>query len=285
MSNLLNAEFHRLIKNISFWTGTVFSVLWAVYNVMGEDFGNSPGIESFMFGNLFQILVLTGLTSALFIGEEYSCGAIRNKISTGHTRSCVYLTELSLCSGMMIFNTCICMLTALVCSVIRGYGFNTERLVLIKVFVCCLFTSLVAAAVIVLFSLNLHTKVSGLIAAALVMLMLTLMGNQLYQSLKQPEYRINYLFDENGQTIGEDSVYKNEYYIGDGKRIVTEMLYIFDPIAVSYYEGEMQYDDEIYCERSKIVDKPFTKIPICSLAECVVLTGVGLFVFKRKDLK
>ena len=93
------------------------------------------------------------------------------------------------------------------------------------------------------------------------------------------------MFDENGQTIGEDSVYKNEYYIGDGKRIVTEMLYILDPIAVSYYEGEMQYDDEIYCERSKIVDKPFAKIPICSLAECVVLTGVGLFVFKRKDLK
>ncbi|MBR1750508.1 MAG: ABC transporter permease subunit [Ruminococcus sp.] len=285
MSKLFNAEFHRLIKNIPFWAGTVFSVLWAVYNVMGVNFGYSPGIESFMFGNYFSVLILTGLTSALFIGEEYACGAIRNKLSTGHTRRDIYLTELAMCSGMMIWGVCIYMLTALVCGIIRGYGFDTEMGTLLKVLVCCLFTALAAAAVIVPFSLDLHTKVSGLIAAALVMLALTLAGNHLYQSLKQPEYRINYLFDENGQPAGEDGVYKNKYYIGDKKRIATEMIYILDPIAAAYYEGEIQYDEEIYCERSKIVDKPFAKIPICSLAECVVLTGVGLFIFKRKDLK
>ena len=285
MSKLFNAEFHRLFKNVPFWIGTVFSVFWAVYPVMGEDFGYSPGIESFMFGDFYAVLILTGLTSALFIGEEYSCGAIRNKVSTGHMRSDIYLTELFLCSGMMIFNVCIYMLTAFVCGIIRGYGFNTESPSLIKVFICCLFTSVAAAAVIVPFSLNLHTKVSGLIAAALVMLMLTLAGNQLYQSLKQPEYRINYLFDENGQSAGEDGVYKNKYYIGGKKRIVIEKIYILDPIAAAYYEGEIQYDNEIYCERSRIVDKPYAKIPICSLAEYVALTVVGVYVFKRKDLK
>ena len=141
MSKLLNAEFHRLLKNVPFWIGTVFSVFWAVYHVMGEDFGHAPGIESFMFGNFYAVLILTGLTSALFIGEEYSCGAIRNKVSTGHTRSDIYLTELVLCSGMMVFNVGIYMLTAFVCGMIRGYGFHTEGPLLIKVFICCLFTS------------------------------------------------------------------------------------------------------------------------------------------------
>ena len=285
MNRLLNAEFHRLIRNIPFWAGAVFSALYAAYDVFFNDFGYEPDRESFMFGNIFMIIFVTGLTSALFIGDEYASGAIRNKISAGHTRCGIYMTELLLCSGMMIFNVCIHILTAMICGAIRSYSFGTEMSVLLKVFICCLFSSVAAAAFIVPFAINMTTKVSGLIAAALIMLVLTMAGERLYQSLKQPEYRINYLFDENGNNVGKDGVYKNEAYIGGQKRTAAETVYILDPVAAAYYEAEMQYDNDIYCERSKIVDKPFVKIPVFSLIESAVLTGIGLFVFIRKDLK
>ena len=94
MSRLLNAEFHRLIKYKPYWIECIAVVLYGIYATLLNDFGYTPSIDSFLFEALPYICIITGVVFSQFIGEDYTCGTIRNKLINGHTRKTYYLTEI-----------------------------------------------------------------------------------------------------------------------------------------------------------------------------------------------
>ena len=90
MSRIFFAEFRRLFHFRLYYIECAAVVLFSVL------YFKPPVIDSF----LFYIMIVIGAFSAIcvsqFIGMEYSCGTIRNKLATGHTRMEIYLAQLIL---------------------------------------------------------------------------------------------------------------------------------------------------------------------------------------------
>jgi len=95
---LLNAGFTRLRKNKLFWLLTLFSIVLALfmiyfrYNDM-KAYEDTVAVEQLMFNYSTIIGIVMSIFTSLFLGVEYSDGAIRNKISIGHKRVNIYLSN------------------------------------------------------------------------------------------------------------------------------------------------------------------------------------------------
>ena len=284
MSRLFNAEFHRLIVYRPFWLEILFSAALAVYKILFNDYGYTPDIDGFMYTGMVILFGISGIVYALFVGEEYSCKTFRNKIACGHTRTDIYLTESLLCMLSLIFLICINITAVVISGKIRGWGYSSDILLLLKIFLCAVTSCAAVSCVIVFISINFASKVSGLIAVAAVSLVLGAFGIRLYGNLQEPEYGKHYVYDDNGDTQ-QEYIQKNPRYISGTNRVIQETCIILDPYSAAFYEGELMYDKEIPNDQSKIAALPFVKIPVYSVAECIVLTGIGIFLFKRKNLK
>ena len=98
MLKLLNAGFTRLLKSKTFFLLIAFSVIFPLvmiyfgYNDMKVYKGTVEIDQLILNYTIFTGLVCSIFTS-LFLGVEYSDGAIRNKICIGHKRKNIYLSS------------------------------------------------------------------------------------------------------------------------------------------------------------------------------------------------
>jgi len=101
MIKLLNSNFYRLKKNISFWILLIVMAYFGIfiydnYNPIDTKCidcnYNRLGEVIFLFNSF--ICILLPIFTSLFIGTEYSDGGIKNKIIKGHTRTNIYLSNL-----------------------------------------------------------------------------------------------------------------------------------------------------------------------------------------------
>ena len=100
---LLRANFYRLWRSASFWAAvsTMFGVgiFELAVGVHAQRQGTPVPLDNrYMLFVLMSGVVLSAFCS-LFVGAEYSDGAIRNKIAVGHSRAAVYLANLVTCSA------------------------------------------------------------------------------------------------------------------------------------------------------------------------------------------
>ena len=115
MIKLLNASFTRLRKNKLFWLLTLFSIglaifmVYAMYNDM-KNYGDIIKLEQLIFNYSTSIAIPISIFISLFLGVEYSDGAIRNKISIGHKRTNIYLSNLIIILLVSLFSYILFML-------------------------------------------------------------------------------------------------------------------------------------------------------------------------------
>ena len=109
MIKLLNAGFTRLRKNKLFWLLTVFSfglALFMIYTQYSDmkKFGRVIEVEQLMLNYSTIVGIAIAIFTSLFLGVEYSDGAIRNKISIGHKRTNIYLSNLIIVTITSLFS-------------------------------------------------------------------------------------------------------------------------------------------------------------------------------------
>lgn len=93
MHNLLSADLRRLWSNKVFWLTVIFmACAEGVFCLLLSGQGPMP-MDIILFILLPGIGVLTSVFFSLFLGTEYSDGTIRNKLIVGHKRSCIYLAS------------------------------------------------------------------------------------------------------------------------------------------------------------------------------------------------
>ena len=103
MSKLVYAGFVRLRHDSSFRVGTlvmaVVGLALPVYHffLMKKYVGYMVCLENSFFTYVPLIVIIAAAFCSLFIGTEYSDGAIRNKLIVGHDRIYVYLSNLIVC--------------------------------------------------------------------------------------------------------------------------------------------------------------------------------------------
>lgn len=283
MSKLLRADFERIRKSKSFWI--VFLALSAYGLVILINNYRSAVKWQVPFGvtfseSLFQMSVLTGITTAvfgsLFTGTEYSDGTIRNKLTAGHTRTSIFLSNYISCAIAGI-------VTAVAAfAVVFTVGFclmgRPERTVsqifrvcIVLVFLCAAYAA-VFHLISILVSSKAHAAVVNILLACGLLVAVMIIQTQLQQPEKRNEYQVT---SEGGIVVGEEV--PNPHYVAGAKREVYEFLLDLLPAGQTF---------QMILSESVIRVYQHWQL-LCLYSGIIIIASslTGICLFEKKDIK
>ena len=195
MRKLLRANGSRLLRDRAFWLlAALMAALGASMAVVNAVHARQDGeiwtMDYTLFIYVILAPILASVFTALFIGNEHSSGAMRNKLIAGHRRGCIYLADLlvSCCAGI-----CLCLAFALM---------------------------LAFTALFTLIAMLCQNKAHTMAGCILQTFALLFAGVYISSTLEEPEYLAACSYTENGVTV-EEPEQKNPYYISGVNAHVT----------------------------------------------------------------
>lgn len=274
MIKLLNAGFTRLRKNKLFWILTIFSICLALFMIYTQysdmnKYGRTIEVEQCMLNYSTMVGVVIAIFASLFLGVEYSDGAMRNKISIGHKRSNIYLSNLIIVMVTSLFSYILFLgIISIIGIPLFGnitIGFST----LIKLLECVFFAIIAYASIFTFISMLISNKTISSIVNIMLAFGMIIYSLTFLNFLSMPEYVPEYVM-ENGQMITKEV--KNPYYLTGLKRDIIQLSVDINPA------GQMGQVVGGMASNLKV-------LPLYSLGIIVVFTGAGLVLFKKKELK
>ena len=276
MRKLLRANFSRLMKDKLFWLlmavelflGGLFPVLHYMDN-LDEKAGWTQEHSFFIFAIFVPMMI--SVVSSLFIGTEYSDGTMRNKLIVGHSRSRIYFanlitnmeTSFMLCFAFMLSHICIG-------TTLLGW-FESDVKTIVAYALVVLAMAIACTAIFTLIAMLCSNKAYSVAGCILLIFFLLFMGIRITAALNEPEYYSAYSYTEAGVTVAEDEE-RNPNFISGTKRQIFEFLNEFLPGGQMLKLSTMKVE---HLGRSAVYDGIIF----------VVMTGCGLLVFRKKDLK
>ncbi len=274
MIRLLNAGFTRLRKNKIFWISSAFSVILALGMVfMGfndiKKYNSIVEVEQLMLNYSIVAGIVIAVFTSLFLGSEYSDGAIRNKVIIGHKRPSIYLSNLTITIAVSLFLYLLFIAVAALVGIPLLGQINMELSLLASI-LGCIFVAVIAYAGIFTFLAmiisNKTTTAIVSILSAFVMLMFALTCTSI---LEAPENILETSI-VNGEF--ESRAVPNPKYPSEGKRKLYQFFLDVNPT------GQM-------LQLTREFNKNMYLLPLYSSGILVVFTGAGLILFKKKSLK
>ncbi len=286
MRELLSANFLRLWRNKTFWTALAVCVVMGVASAVGEfRFQVSVGADlsqpevvqykALLEGQFFMYATFIGVLAAalisLFLGTEYSDGAIRNKIVVGQSRTAIYFaglivsfTALALCmAGYML--SCLAVGAPLL-------GWFTKPASLLVTAIAGSVVMLAAFCAIFTFvTMNCSRRSTSVLICLLGVFCLLFAAAYLYSRLEEPEFIQGYELSVNGQ-IAAVQPEPNPLFLQGLKRDVYQFVYDLMPTGQSIQYSTLNFTDP-------------ARLIVMSLAVTVLFTAGGIALFRKKDLK
>ncbi len=272
MIKLLRADFARLFKTPSYWICAAVSLVLCVLNIVLSYLTNnelSESIGTFMFKDGSNIMLFSAVFASIDIGTDYSCGTIRNKIIVGHKRGGIYLSNLIITSaGALIMRVLSWICEAAFGLIVGGkLGMPAGRLALLMT--VSAFSLIAVCSVFTFIGMVISSKSTGIVASILTLMALVIGGAIILELLNQPEFISEYSSASGGWTA---ELVPNPLYITGALRDVFTVINDVNPggQAVQLELG-MPHDPHF--------------MPLYAVGVTVVMTVVGLAVFRKKDLK
>lgn len=279
MRNLIYANMKRIWKTRAFRMGAVFVAALALFQilVLYFDYVMNQGIPYFD-NNLFSIAAMGIFPLAafvpLYIGTEFNDGTIRNKLVAGQGRWAVYLANLvtAVIAGWLLI--AIWSVVYLVPGVILLKSANPFSLYIL-VYVGMLCEMAVFSALFTFISMLLGNRAGSAVACILLTLVILIGGIVISATLEEEEfYSPEYQVSESGEIEYIGELQPNPNYLPEGsrKRAVYEFL----------------LDFTIGGQALQIAGIQTEHINWMMLYDCgwfVVMSGIGVMIFQRKDLK
>lgn len=299
MRKLLSANFYAMFRSKRFWIGLFMMAATAVYMVV--DINRMRRLAGELDDGVLQsailLFILLPALGALFINTDYHDGTIRNKLTVGHTRVAVYLSNLLVnCAAGAIYIAAYEIIYLLVGFPFLG-GLSRPQAFLIKLGML----GLVLLSLTAIFTLlgTLITNRSVLLYCALLGVGLILAAQMLNARLAAPE-----MVDDYGgvsYTTNEDGTITTHYMDKEGNPIKPEDIprvpnpsYVKEPMRSflrtvnSIQPGgqlaEILEDGHEEPDGSK-PQTPYWQLACYALATSLAFTGAGILLFRRKDLK
>ena len=289
MNKLLSAEFVRLWKSFIFRLCVLFSLGLSIYAVLVHwwDYKKNfewyaqfdpsyHNVDDLLFAGGAYLIFVLAIFVGFFVGTEYSDGTIRNKLMVGHTRVTIYLSKLIVCStaAVILFSLNI------LCTLFLGsllLGATTMRAAtFLSFFFVYLFAALALTALLLLFSMLIQNKATGCVVSLLTILILLYCSLNVYSMLNAPEYYEGYTYtDEKTQEVITVEREKNTHYLTGIKRKMYQFLCDATPICQLYLIGYAG---------SELPDG-LGLMPNYDALLIVLVTGIGIFIFTRRNLK
>lgn len=285
MNKLLYANFFRVKRDKVFWIGFAFmaamgvllplSNFWAIQRILRET-GEQVDVplEGVFFAFNLLVPFAAAIFCSLFVGTEYSDGAIRNKLVIGHTRSGIYLANLITCTAVSFVFTAVFMAA---CGVAGGLTLDGFLQIDAKTI---LFYLLASVCVIFAFNalftclamLNQNKAVVAIVTILSILLFLVI-AMYVEGRLSEPEFwDAEFYMDDAGRIINEPAMPNPNYISSPAMRSFLGFLYDFLPGGQAY-------------QLSNAAALHPGTMALYSLLIAVISTSVGVFFFRRKDIK
>ncbi len=279
MNNLIIAGIRRLVKTRAYRTTAAIVALIGLFQItlMYRDY--KTGVGTPYYDNALFSIAAIGMFAlaaavSLFVGSEYSDGTIRNKIAVGHTRFSIYMSLLftSVIVGWLL----VAVWTAVY--LIPG-AILMEHANPLRVYLClylAMFLELaVFSAIFTFLSVTLGNKAGSAVVCILLTLMLMIHGIVIESLLEEPEYYSpEYTISDTGEVSYTGVLEPNPNYIPEGspKRVFYEFLMDVTPGGQALQIAGHTMDNT-------------SKICLYDIGWLVLITGAGILLFRRKNLK
>ena len=303
MPKLLSANFARLWRSAWFWVGAVLIAASAV-----QDAVTARKILEYSQTSLdgvlvnfapWQFILLPGLCG-LFINTDYHDGTIRNKLTVGCSRGAVYMSNLIALYTASLFYTALSVSTIL----LVGAGIPVMDPKNVAGRLCLLLLVFLALAAVSVFLSMMISSRSILMVCALLGLGLMFGGQMVNNMLEHPkvvpDYNgVVYVTDENGNQVmqyldregnpiaPEDiPMVPNPGYIAEPARTVLRGVNTIHPGGQLWeilYDGHREFNED--GTGIALIQTPRWQLVLYAAAMTLAATGMGLALFRRKDLK
>lgn len=280
MMKLLRAELRRLFKGKLFWlgVGVMFGLAaWATLaryydatHLVGMGYDTPDGLL-FIAATYFPIVV--AIFDSLFIGTEFSDGTIRNKITVGKSRLCIYLINFAVTTAGLLIIYLTYAVTVLGFSACLLKPFETSTRVLGIFFLCSLVTVVALNALLMMLCMLVQNKATGAVVCMLLALALLMGGMTCFQRLGDPEILTGPITIVNGTAMQAEPMPNPDHLTG-AKRAVFQFLNDFLP------GGQM-----LTFGMSEELPSRVWKFPVYSVVLTLLSTLSGAYIFRRRDLK
>lgn len=282
MNKLLSANFARLWKNRPFWVSMILMLVSGIYFPVSayfdmKRFETQYKLDERLFFFVIFIGIILSVFCSLYVGTEYSDGTIRNKLMIGHTRTAVYLANLMVCTAAGIA-MCFVSLTVSVTVGIPLFGFLQDGILKTALFLLCSLGVTVAyTAVFVGIAMLVHSKTMIAVVSILGAFILLIAAFHIQSSLEQPKMWDAYTYMSDTGELITDEAMPNPNYLSGTKRAFYEFLRDFLPGGQSMQiaEGSIEAGD---------IEKPGSLL-LYDAVILIVVTGAGIAVFRKKDIK
>lgn len=257
MNKLISAGFTRLCKDKIFWLIFIFMFMFGA--LVSVKTGVNAPLEGIFFAFAVTISIPTAVFCGMFVGTEYSDGTIRNKIIVGHSRCAVYFSNL-------IVNIVACILIAFsytlavfIVGVPRlGFFQVSAEHILFYSFVSIMMI-FALTSIYTLLCLLITNKATSAVICVLVSFALFFSSITIKSRLEEIKY-----YESNATSNAIEQL--------DTKRDLYQFLYDFVPTCQGM-QIAMQMSDEPWL------------LPVYSSVIIIITSGLGIFLFRRKDLK
>lgn len=279
MSRLLCADFAKLKKNRFFWLCIIGMVGFGLfmkimeYITMQQYADEAPPLDSMLSVYSMAIGFLTAAFVSFFVGTEYSDGTIRNKIIIGHSRAAIYFSNLITCSAAGFF-MCLAYLLPALAAGIPLCGIKTADFrYLAGMILCSFIMTLAFTSLCTLVGMLCQNKAMTAVITILSVCLLFVASVYISAKLNEPEtYPEISAFADNGSVIDARDV-PNPGYVRGTQRQIYEFLDEFLPTGQSV----------ILTRGDK--GASFLLMSAYSAGITAVAAGIGIFIFRKRDIK
>ena len=282
MRNLLSAGFARLGKNTAFYlTASAMLIIAAVMMLISSRAAlrNTSDYVFTLEQHYFDLTAYMGFFLAafiaLFIGTEYSDGTIRSKLTVGHARGSIYLSNLFVCAIASMVFIAAGMVGGLVGVPVLGF-WTLGAAEVATAFVIAFLAGIALTAVLMVVSMLTSNRAAGVVICIFLFLGLLLLASFLYNNLLEPEMHSGMIITIDGIQAAPPE--PNPTYVAEPLRSVYIALLNILPT------GQMA----LLANISDSAQEGLTIYPLQIAGSFLVIalgTGTGLLLFRRKDLK
>lgn len=275
MSNLFSVGLFRTVRSKLFYILLALTALvmaYVYYNTyrvqLGPDFSQ---LDLYFFQFINANIVSAAVFCPLFLSSEYGDGALRNKLMVGRTRPQIYLANLAV---NCLYGTAACLaavVTGLCVGVpLLGWFQNAGPGKIMLYVLLALATTWVCAALYTFLSMVVASRGVAITLCILLAFGLILLGQYLYLALSQEEVLTALFYTDTGEMAVSEQ--PNPAYLTGFARQVYQFFYELTPGGQAYQILGMS------------AQSPLRILGYSGLV-FVLVTGLGLAIFQKKDVK
>lgn len=275
MSNLFSVGLFRTVRSKLFYILLALTALvmaYVYYNTyrvqLGPDFSQ---LDLYFFQFINANIVSAAVFCPLFLSSEYGDGALRNKLMVGRTRPQIYLANLAV---NCLYGTAACLaavVTGLCVGVpLLGWFQNAGPGKILLYVLLALATTWVCAALYTFLSMVVASRGVAITLCILLAFGLILLGQYLYLALSQEEVLRALFYTDTGEMAVSEQ--PNPAYLTGFARQVYQFFYELTPGGQAYQILGMS------------AQSPLRLLGYSGLV-FVLVTGLGLAIFQKKDVK